>query len=72
MLILIIYYKFFPCFNIFTARKIRNNPLEASFNKLSASTEPENYLRIKSIVETEIDFLLEFDRYSSEQVDPVL
>ena len=56
----------FPCSNIFPAQKIINNTVEASFVIPGTSIEPENDLRFKAIVEGEIGFLLEFDRYSSD------
>ena len=44
-------------------KKIRNNTEEAPLGILGASTEPYNDLRVKLIVESEIGFLLEIDRY---------
>ena len=46
--------------------KNRKNTLEESFGILGTSTEPENNTRVKIIVESEIDFLLEFYQCSSE------
>ena len=56
----------FTCLNIFPAQKIRNNTLEVPFGILGVSTEPGNYLRTKPIVESEIGFMLGFNRYSRE------
>ena len=56
----------FPCSDLFPAQKIRNNIKEAPFGIPGASTEPENNLRVKTILEIKIGFLLEIDRYSCE------
>ena len=56
----------FPCLNIFPAQIIISNTLEASFGIPGASAEPENNLRVKKVVESEICILLEFDWYSSD------
>ena len=48
------------------SKKIRNKEVETSFGIPCASTEPENDLRVKLIVDSNIGFLLEFNRYSSE------
>ena len=56
----------FPCSNIFTEQQIRNNTKESPSGIPGASTEPENYLRFKLIVESEIGFLLEIYWYSCE------
>ena len=52
--------------------KIRNSTEEAPFGIPWASTGPNNYLRVNPIIEREIGFLLEIDRYSCGLVDPVL
>ena len=52
--------------NLFPAHKIRNNTVEAPFGVPGAITEPNNELRVKLIVESEIGFLLEFNWYSSD------
>ena len=51
---------------------MRNKAEEAPFGIPSAITEPKNNLRVKPIVESEIGFMLKIDRYSCDQVDPVL
>ena len=56
----------FPCLNIFTAQKIRKNTAETPFGIHGASTERQNNLRFKTIVDGKISFILEFDRYSSD------
>ena len=52
----------FPCLNLLSSQKIRNNTVEASFGILDESTELKNNLRFKQIVESEIIFPLEFDQ----------
>ena len=42
----------FPCLNLFPAQKIINNTEEAPFGILGASTERQNNLRVKPIVES--------------------
>ena len=46
--------------------KIRNNTVEIPFFIPGASNERQSDLRGNPIVESEIGFLLEFDRYSSD------
>ena len=60
------YNSFFSCFNIFLAQKTGNYTLEASLGIPGAVTETENDFRFKPIVQSEIDFLLKFDWYSSD------
>ena len=43
--------------------KIRNNTVEATFDILGTSTEPENDLKLKPIVKSKIGFMLEFNRH---------
>ena len=64
--ILITYYYYFPYLNQFPAQKIINSTLDAPFGIPGASTDPENDFRVKPIIESEIDFLLDFDRYSRD------
>ena len=54
-----------PLFLSISSTKIRNNTLEVSFGIPGVRTEPENYLRVKPIVDKKIDFMLEFESYSS-------
>ena len=56
----------FPCSNIFPEKKIGNNTEETPFVIPDASTEPKNNLRVNLIIESEIAFLLEIDRYSCD------
>ena len=58
-----IYYYYFPCSNLFSAQKIRNNIVEAPFGKTGVSTEQKNDLRFEPIFEIKIGFMLEFDKY---------
>ena len=69
--ILITYHSFFLVW-IYIQKKTGNNTLKSSLGILSESTETKNNFRVKLIVESEICFLLNFDRYSSDWVDPVL
>ena len=48
----------FPFSNLFIAQKIRNKTEEAPFGIPGMSTESENGLRAKPIVESDIGFLL--------------
>ena len=56
----------FPFSDLFPAQNIRNNTREAPSGILDASIEPNNDLKVKPIVESDIGFLLEIDRYSCE------
>ena len=47
-----------------SSTNIINNTVEAPFGIPGARTEPKNDLRVKPIVESEIGFLLEINRYS--------
>ena len=42
------------------SNKNKKNTVDAQFGILGASTERHNYLRVKTIVESGIGFLLEF------------
>ena len=61
----------FSCLNLFQAQKIRNKTVEIKSFILGASTKQQIYLGVKPIVESNIAYLLEFDQYSSDYVDPV-
>ena len=43
----------------------KKNIVEAPFDIPGVSTEPENYLRVKLTVESNIGSMLEFNRYLS-------
>ena len=45
---------------------IESISVEVPFGILDASTERQNDLRFKPIVESDIGFLLEFDQYSGD------
>ena len=64
--ILIAYYLFISCLNIFTAQKVRIKTVESPSLIPGASTEWESDLRVKPIVEIDIVFLLESGEYSSD------
>ena len=49
-------------FEYISAQKIRNNTVEATFGVPCASTEPKKILRVNTIFERKIGFLLEFGR----------
>ena len=49
-----------------SGKKIRNNTVEAPFVIPGVSTKWKSDLRFRPIVESEIGFLLEFDRYSND------
>ena len=53
-------------------KKLRNNTENAPLGIQGADTEHKKNLRVKSVVEREILFLLEIDWYYCEQVDTVL
>ena len=65
ILILITYY-WVSMIKFISSTKIRNNTVEAPFGIPGASTEPKNYLRVNTIVESEIGFLLGISRYSCD------
>ena len=48
----------------------KKNIVEAQFGIPGASTEPENYLRLKLTVESNIGSMLEFNRYLSDITSP--
>ena len=53
-------------FEFILVQKIINNTVEAPFGKTSVSTEQKNDSRVKPIVESNIGFMLEFEKYSSD------
>ena len=54
-----------PCLNLFPAQKIRNKTVEVPFAIPGAIIERQIKLRVQPIVESNIGFILEFDRNSS-------
>ena len=46
-----------------SSTKLGNKTEDTPFGIPGASTEPENYFRVKPIVESKIGFLFEIDRY---------
>ena len=51
--------------------KIRIKTVDAPFAILVTRTERQSNLRLKVIIKIKIGFLLKFDWYSSDYVDPV-
>ena len=60
--ILMIFY-WVSMLNFLFSTKLTNITEEASFGIPGARTEPENDLRVKTIVEIDIGFMLEIKRY---------
>ena len=69
--ILMTYHWFYPCLNLLRTQKIRNKTVEVPFVIPGMSTKRQRDLRFKPIVKSNIGFLLEFDWYLSDKVDPV-
>ena len=46
--------------------KLRNNTEELPFRIVGTSTETKNYFRVNLVVDSNIDFLMEIDRYSCD------